>query len=463
VTHCRPFCPLSFRPTVISHSSLILERYALGIVLVACYYLPFLMVSVLQFLQKMFGFMKRGSEERERKKREKEEKELHRAARGLTPEELRQLGDAEKRAGQKRPLKDDRHADRGSGRASDSPVKGKPGSNKSSFSSHGSGPPLTHPKPPKKGILKEKSSYGQPVPNQGVRGNLDDTVTVEENTVANEILSGAADGQTEADDAAATSAPLAAANNKVSNVPVTKAPPRRSKQSANVKRASSSSKSSPGPRPAVEAVVRPPSPVDKSYDDVNLQLPEVAPPSCPQPRELVLRRQATGDFGFTLRKGVVLERLGSSGDGTDERQRTVIFAEPGPKQPVNGGLLPGDRLIEVNGVNVADATREAIIELIRKSGDAVKLKVQPIPELCELSMRSSGQELSPENSTGTAPAVSAVTQVQRSGTLQRSSSMKYRSRQVCVQAATAFSHFIIIFHCCCRITKHIAERNVVIF
>jgi len=359
--------------------------------------------------------MKRGSEERERKKREKEEREHRR----LTPEELQQLGDAEKRAGQKKPLKDGRRADQGSGRATDSPVKGKP--------------PLTHPKPPKKGILKEKSSYGMPVPNQGVRGNLDDTVTVEENTVANEILSGAVDGQAAAADVVATNAPVTAENNKVSNVPVTKAPPRRSKQSANVKRVSSSSKSSPATRPAVETVVRPPSPVDKSYDDVNLQLPEVAPPFCPQPRELVLRRQATGDFGFTLRKGIVLERLGS-GDGTDERQRTVIFAEPGPKQPVNGGLLPGDRLIEVNGVNVADATREAVIELIRNSGDAVKLKVQPIPELSELSMRSSGQEPSPENSTGgTAPAVSALTtQVQRSGTLQRSSSMKYRSRQVCL-------------------------------
>ena len=380
----------------------------------------------------MFGFMKRGSEERERKKREKEEKEHHRAARAMTPEELRQLGDAEKRANQKKPIKDDRHADPGSGRASSSPVKVK--SSKSSSSSHGSGQPLIHPKPPKKGILKEKSSYGMPVPNQGVRGNVDDTVTVEENTVANEVLSGAVDGQsgtpvTDATSAVASNAEVVAVNNEVTDASVTKVPPqRRSKTSANVKR--TSSKSLPAPRPAVEAVVRPPSPVDKSYDDVNLQLPDVAPPSCPQPRELVLRRQAAGDFGFTLRKGIVLERLGS-GDDKDERQRTVIFAEPGPKHPVNGGLLPGDRLIEVNGVNVADATRETVIELIRKSGDAVKLKVQPIPELCELSMRSSGQDMASDSSAANAPAVSSTTQVHRSGTLQRSSSMKYRSRQVC--------------------------------
>jgi len=375
----------------------------------------------------MFNFMKRGGEDREKKKREKEEKEQHRAARAMTPEELRQLVDAEKRAVQKKPVKDDRHADPSSLRATESLSKVKPPSVRSGSSVQGSGPPMTRPKPPKKGILKEKSSYGVPVPNQGVRGNLDDTVTLEENTVANEILSGVVDVQS---NTVSSDAPVAAVNNKVTAVPATKvAPQRRSKQSANVKR--TSSKSSPGPRPTVEAVIRPPSPVDKSYDDVNLQLPDVAPPSCPQPRELVLHRQAAGDFGFTLRKGVVLERLGS-GDDKDERQRTVIFAEPGPKQATNGGLLPGDRLIEVNGVDVTDVTREAIIELIRKSGDAVKLKVQPIPELCELSMRSSGQDAAGTgDAAGIASSGSSAAQVHRSGTLQRSSSMKYRTRQVC--------------------------------
>jgi len=398
----------------------------------------------------MFPFKKRGNEERERKKREKEEKERQRTDRAMTPEERRQLGDAEKRATQKKPIKDDRHADPVSGRAGDSPVKVTHVSSRSSSSSHGTGPPQTHPKPSKKGILKEKSSYGMPVPNQGVRGNLDDTVTVEENTVANEILSGAVDGQVEipladAAPAAASNTPVVAVNNKVAQELVTKVPPpRRSKLSVNVKRVSSSSKSSPGSHPAVETVVRSPSPVDKSYDDVNLQLPDVAPPSCPQPRELILRRQATGDFGFTLRKGIVLERLGS-GDDTDERQRTVIFAEPGPKQPMNGGLLPGDRLIEVNGVHVADATRETVIELIRKSGDTVKLKVQPIPELCELSMRSSGQDVASDSNAGNAPAVSPAVQVHRSGTLQRSSSMKYRSRQVCELASNVFVFFRYYF------------------
>ena len=369
--------------------------------------------------QTMFGFKKRGSEEREKKKREKEEKEQQRAARAMTPEELQQLGDAERRAAQKKPT-DDRQTDAASGLATESHVKDKSGSSRSGSSAHGSGLLPTHRKPPKKGILKEKSSYGKPVPNHGVRGNLDDTVTVEENTVANEIFSGVENVQPQMQSAdaaptAASDSPVTAASSKVAKVSSQRRskPPRTSSQSSQQ-----------------QAAVRPPSPVDKSYDDVNLQLPDVAPPTCPQPRELVLRRQAAGDFGFTLRKGVVLERLGSGGDN-DERQRTVIFAEPGPKQAVNGGLLPGDRLIEVNGVGVADATREAVVELIRKSGDVVKLKVQPIPELCELSMRSSGQDMAADSSTSSTSSVSSAAQVHRSGTLQRSSSMKYRSRQVC--------------------------------
>jgi len=370
----------------------------------------------------MFGFMKRGSEEREKKKREKDEKEHQRAGRAMTPEEMQQLGDAERRAVQKKSAKDDQQTDAAGGRVADSPIKDK-SSSRSGSSAHGSRPTAPHRKPAKKGILKEKSSFGKPVPNQGVRGDLDDTTTLEENTVANENMSGAASVQpeTKAAPAVASDTPVTAASGagKVTKVP----PQRRSKPPR------TSSKQSPSSRQAVEPVVRPPSPVDKSYDDVNLQLPEVAPPSCPQPRELTLRRQAAGDFGFTLRKGVVLERLGS-GDDKDERQRTVIFAEPGPKQALNGGLLPGDRLIEVNGVSVADATRESIIELIRKSGDVVKLKVQPIPELCELSMRSSGQDVASEGSAGVTHSASSASQVHRSGTLQRSSSMKYRSRQV---------------------------------
>ena len=158
------------------------------------------------------------------------------------------------------------------------------------------------------------------------------------------------------------------------------------------------------------------SPTEKTFGNIDLKLPVLAPPRCPKPREIILRRQPAGDFGFTLRRGTVLER--GIGDNT-ERKRTVIFAEPGPKNNQTG-LLPGDRLIEVNSKNVEIASREEIIEMIRNSSDTVTLKVQPIPELSELSMRSGldGEEVSIEE------------QSIRTGTLQRSGSMRFKSRAV---------------------------------
>ena len=72
-----------------------------------------------------------------------------------------------------------------------------------------------------------------------------------------------------------------------------------------------------------------------------------------------------------------------------ETTRTVVFAEPGSKKELIGGLLlPGDRLLHVNGVDVESSSREEVIELVKKSGDEVKLRVQPIPELSELRARS---------------------------------------------------------------------------
>ena len=57
-------------------------------------------------------------------------------------------------------------------------------------------------------------------------------------------------------------------------------------------------------------------------------------------------------------------------------KRTVIFAEPvaGNKQ-LDIALLPGDRLLQVNGQNVQDSNREDIIDIIRNSGSTVTLRV----------------------------------------------------------------------------------------
>ena len=120
------------------------------------------------------------------------------------------------------------------------------------------------------------------------------------------------------------------------------------------------------------------SPSEKSLDEigVDLKLPEVKPAISGVARVIKLKRRSSGDFGFALR------RSNAPGSG-----KTVHFVEPvGP----NGvpGLLPGDRLVEVNGVNVENEPREKIIEMIVMSGDEVVIKVIPVPELSELSVRS---------------------------------------------------------------------------
>lgn len=63
---------------------------------------------------------------------------------------------------------------------------------------------------------------------------------------------------------------------------------------------------------------------------------------------------------------------------TGVTMRAVIFAEPGTtiQNDNETGLLPGDKLLEVNSIPVADRTREDIIDLIKASGDSVTLKVR---------------------------------------------------------------------------------------
>ncbi|XP_017847172.1 unconventional myosin-XVIIIa isoform X2 [Drosophila busckii] len=122
-----------------------------------------------------------------------------------------------------------------------------------------------------------------------------------------------------------------------------------------------------------------------AFEDVQLPLPPVQLVQLPPPRQLVIRRQKAPrqDFGFSLRKAICLDRTESL---TAPIFRPVIFAEPGAGGGATG-LLPGDRLIKVNDTPVGDLSRELIIELIRNSGDAVTVEVQPVAELVELSKR----------------------------------------------------------------------------
>lgn len=114
-----------------------------------------------------------------------------------------------------------------------------------------------------------------------------------------------------------------------------------------------------------------------NFDDYNIPLPSIVPLELPKPRTLTIQRQKPprNDFGFSLRRAMVLERDSSN---CDIKMKAVIFAEPGTMVQHNNetGLLPGDKLLEVNGIKVEDKSREDIIDLIKASGDAVVLKVR---------------------------------------------------------------------------------------
>ena len=429
----------------------------------------------------MFGFMKKHSEkereDRDKKKREKKErKDKKKGDKSLTEEELSRLEEAKRGlwgrlsepqtkygarsyngATSSQPMGESSESLNSSGRLSphdgatpepDSTSLGKVELSSATVTVKRA-PPAVQPKP-QRGILKEQSNYGPDIPNQGVRGQLDDTMTLEENTMANEDYPNQIpDGLKRVENSGKPrkkrsvrslvanlehdGPPSSAASPSRKVAPPTK--PARLPSTTVTVAASKSTSGTPKRRvlpkinmpvavpdvdlpPQESIAIDPSSPAEKTYGNAPLALPLLSPPRCLAPREITLGRQLAGDFGFTLRRGTILER--GIGDST-ERKRIVIFAEPGPKS-TQTGLLPGDRLIEVNGNNVESASREEVIELIKSSGGEVRIKVQAIPELSELSVRSGleGEE------------VTIAEQSIKTGTLQRSGNMRYRAREVSV-------------------------------
>uniref|UniRef100_A0A8C3U768 Unconventional myosin-XVIIIa n=1 Tax=Catharus ustulatus TaxID=91951 RepID=A0A8C3U768_CATUS len=133
--------------------------------------------------------------------------------------------------------------------------------------------------------------------------------------------------------------------------------------------------------PATSLRAKVPELVGKRFP-AELRLPALVPPQPPTPRQLELQRRNTGDFGFSLRRTTMLDR----GPDGQVYRRVVHFAEPGAgTKDLALGLVPGDRLVEINGRNVESKSRDEIVEMIRQSGETVQLKVQPILELSELS------------------------------------------------------------------------------
>lgn len=180
----------------------------------------------------------------------------------------------------------------------------------------------------------------------------------------------------------------------------------------------------------------------QKFEDVSLPLPCIKLVQLPAPRELVItrRKTPTQDFGFSLRKAIVLDRSESL---FIPISRPVIFAEPGTSAGNSTGLLPGDRLIKVSTITTATVTttitpliklipkvnrqpveelpRESIIEMIRNSGDSVIVEVQPVAELVELSRRCMPKEDISQDE------MDRSMQVSDCNTLRRSASKRFKS------------------------------------
>ncbi|XP_066916654.1 unconventional myosin-XVIIIa-like [Clytia hemisphaerica] len=116
---------------------------------------------------------------------------------------------------------------------------------------------------------------------------------------------------------------------------------------------------------------------EEKLKGVDLKLPDLKSPDKEDTSRIVYidRAQSTGDFGFTIRRSTI-----------DNGSKIVHTIEP--TGPDTYGLLPGDRVVEVNDENVENFRRDNIIEKIAKSGITVKLKVVPVPELAEFSART---------------------------------------------------------------------------
>lgn len=123
----------------------------------------------------------------------------------------------------------------------------------------------------------------------------------------------------------------------------------------------------------------------KTFEGAYLPLPPLRLITLPAPRELKIMRQRglrRNDFGFSLRNAIRIEN--SNGGAA---QIPTIFAEPTCGGEGTTGLLPGDRLISVNDQLVENVSREVIIEMIRSCNESVRVTVQPVAELAELSVR----------------------------------------------------------------------------
>ncbi|CAL4123944.1 unnamed protein product, partial [Meganyctiphanes norvegica] len=238
------------------------------------------------------------------------------------------------------------------------------------------------PRPPKRGILKTKGEEGEGDETFiGVCGDLDDEGSLRENTIQNELImyenfiqeKNSRESRHPSLQSSLGSPPLVANGSG----PVSPRSPQLIPTSP-LQLIPTTSSVPPDPNTPPEPPCSP-VPIGEGVGHhrtktfaADLRLPALVPAQPPHLAHLTIVRSPAGDFGFSLRRAQLTER----GPGNTETRRTIVFAEPGAIGRANvTGLLPGDRLLQVNGISVETKTRDEIIELIKASPDSVTLVV----------------------------------------------------------------------------------------
>ncbi|XP_015205118.1 gamma-2-syntrophin [Lepisosteus oculatus] len=108
-------------------------------------------------------------------------------------------------------------------------------------------------------------------------------------------------------------------------------------------------------------------------------------------RTVVLRRQAVGGLGLSIKGGA-------------EHKVPVVISKIFKDQAADqtGMLFIGDSVLQVNGINVENATHEEVVHLLRNAGDEVTITVQYLreaPSFLKLPLGSPGP--SSDNSSRT--------------------------------------------------------------
>ena len=118
---------------------------------------------------------------------------------------------------------------------------------------------------------------------------------------------------------------------------------------------------------------------EKEFEGIKLNLPPIKTSRVRHRDITSIKNPILGGFGFNLRKSF-------QPDPEDpEKPLLVHLVEPRPNYI--GPLMTGDRILEVNGEDVQNSPHERVVDIIKRSGDVVDMKVASVPELMELNER----------------------------------------------------------------------------